>query len=452
MNESTTKPKRKLDYVNYLKVASGGMGFTLANLLVGSYLTFFCTDIFGVSQMAVAGLMLVTKIIDAVIDPLIGFIADQTKTRWGSYRPYLMFCAPLLGISLYVLFSSPDFSANMKVAFLYAAYIAYTVAFSLVAVTHQALVPIVGKDSVSRTILVSWKNVAVQIGRTLITTFALPMVEVLGGGQQGWARLGALIGVLVTLAYWNVAWGAKKYDQGSVSHKKPKINFLSELHMITKNKPLIRLFIAFGTDMLAQAAQMSVNVYFFKYVLNRMDLVSVIAFVSSITGVVSNLLLPVLTSKVGKKRLYLIMTTCSIIPMAILLAQPKTPDTVLIILMTLFGLVSTLMQGLSWAMLPDCVDYAQAITGSKANGFVSSTFMLCNQISMAIGSSAASFILGLVGFVANQDQTQVVLITIVAIRFGLPILGYIASLLAMRSYELTEDKCEEVRAKLNAPQ
>lgn len=95
--------KQKPDYLNFGKYAMGGVGFSMTNMIVLTYLTFFCTDIFGISSLTVAGLMLVTKVIDAVTDPIMGFIADQTRSKSGRYRPYLIYGSPILGVLIYLL-------------------------------------------------------------------------------------------------------------------------------------------------------------------------------------------------------------------------------------------------------------------------------------------------------------------------------------------------------------
>lgn len=447
--ESNLNSQKKTDYWNFVKYSVGGSGVSMTNMIVFAYLTFFCTDIFGISSFTVAGLMLVTRIIDAITDPIMGFIADQTRTKHGQYRPYLIYGTPVLGFTIYLLFSSPELSSSMKVVFIYVAYIAYSLAFTLVCIPYTALVPVVAKDSTERTMLVSWKNVVLQVGRLFITSFGLPIVEALGGGQTGWARYGALVGVLVTLCFWCVAWGTKSYDKVDVVVKRPKVNLLKEMQLITKNKPLLVLMIAFGTDMIANATLLAVDVYYFKYVLGRMDLVPITAMVLTGSGVIANMVVPFLNKKIDKKKLYWYGSLLSMIPLAILFIKPVVPTYALLVLIMLFGFISTIPSGLAWAMLPDCTDYAEYVTGVNGSGVVSSTFSFMNKLCMAIGGALASFLLGVVGFVPNEEQTKTVLFAIVLLRFGLPILGYIASLISMHFYELTDERNKEIRKALD---
>ncbi len=441
--------KTKHDYINFGKYAMGGVGFSMTNMIVLSYLTFFCTDFFGISSLTVAGLMLVTKVIDAVTDPIMGFIADQTRTKSGRYRPYLIYGSPVLGVLIYLLFSAPELSTAMKIVFIYAVYIAYSLAFTVVGIPFTSLVPVLAKDSTERTMVVSWKNVMIQVGRLFITSFALPIVELFGGGTKGWGRFGALVGVIITLCFWCVAWGLKKYDTIDLAVEKPKVNMLKEMHLITRNKPLLMLMLAFGTDMIANSALLAVNMYYFKYVLGRVDLVPITSVALTVTGVLSNLAIPYMTKKFGKKQLYWYGSLFSILPLAVLLVKPIVPSSALIVLITLFGLISTVPSALAWAMLPDCVDYAEYITGVKGNGVVSSTFSFMNKFCGAIGSFLASYLLGIFGFVANQSQTRNVILVIVFLRFGVPILGYIASLVSMYFYELTDERNLEIRRALD---
>lgn len=441
--------RKKPDYINFGKYSLGGVGFSMTNMIVMTYLTFFCTDIFGISSMTVAGLMLVTRVIDAITDPIMGVIADMTRSKMGKYRPYLIFGSPVLGVLIYLLFSAPDLSAMMKVVFIYVVYIAYSLAFTVVGIPFTALVPVLTKDPAERTMAVSWKNIMIQVGRLFITSFALPIVEAFGGGEVGWGRFGALVGVIITLCFWCVAWGLKPYDKIDLGGKRPEIHIRSHMKLITKNKPLLMLAIAFGTDMIANSAILAVNMYYFKYVLGREDLVPITSAALTITGVVANFAIPYLTRVIGKKRLYWWGSFLSILPLAVLFVKPVVPESALIVLIALFGLISTVPSSLAWAMLPDCVDYAQYKMGVDGNGFISSSFSFMNKLCSALGSFLVSFLLGLCGFVANREQTMIVIVMIVFLRFGTPILGYIASLISMHFYELTDEKYMEIRRELD---
>ena len=448
MNQKYEKAK----FSDVLKYSFGGMGSNLAFFLVMSYLTFFYTDIFGISSYVVATLMLVSRFIDAFTDPIMGMLGDNTRSKMGKYRPWIIFGAPVLGLLVFLLFTAPEMSATMKVVYAYVIYILYSLASTVVNIPYHALTPVISKDPQQRTVIVTWKQGMGTVSQFIITILALPLVELFGGGKQGWAIYGALIGILTTVSFWICAWGGKKYDKVDKTVSKEKFNFKENIQLITKNKPMLMLMIAFGTDVLANATYSAVNMYYFKYVLGRVDLVAPVATAILIGGIVSLPFLPFLSKLLGKKRLYWFGSLLSILPLAVMWIKPTAPVIILMSMMGAFGFMSRIPSNMGWAMLPECSDYAEWKYGKRGDGLLSSSLTFINKFGMAIGGFIASFFLGLVGFVANQDQSEVVLNMIVFLRFGMPILGYIASLISMHFYEITSEKYEEIRKDLDKRQ
>jgi len=446
-----TKKYQKAKFTDVFKYSFGGLGSNLAFFLVMSYLTFFYTDIFGIDPYAVSFLMLISRFIDAFTDPLMGMLGDHTKSKLGRFRPWIIFGAPVLGLLIFLLFTAPNLSPTMKVVYAYVVYIAYSLASTVVNIPYHALTPVLSQDPQQRTVIVSWKQGMGTVSQFIITILALPLVNLFGGGKQGWAIYGALVGILTTLSFWLCAWGGKPYDKCDMTEsKKEKTNFLKDLKLLIKNKPMLMLMIAFGTDVLANATYSAVNMYYFKYVLHREDLVPTVASAILWAGIVSIPLLPVLTKLLGKKKLYWLGSALSIIPLAVMLFMPTAGVAVLMTTMAVFGFISKIPGNLGWAMLPECSDYAEWKFGQRADGLMSSSLTFINKFGMAIGGFIATFFLGLVGFVANQEQPQEVQNMIVFLRFGMPIIGYIASLISMAFYEITTEKYNQIRADLDA--
>jgi len=440
----------KAKFLDIFKYSFGGLGSNLAFFLVMSYLTFFYTDIFGIDTMVVASLMLVSRFIDAFTDPLMGMLGDHTRSRMGKYRPWIIFGAPVLGILIFLLFTAPELSAGMKIVYAYVVYIAYSLASTVVNIPYHSLTPVLSEDPDQRTVIVSWKQGMGTVSQFVITIMALPLVNLFGGGRQGWAVYGALIGILTTVSFWICAWGGKEYDVCDMQAEKGSFNMLKDLKLLLHNKPMVMLMIAFGTDVLANATYSAVNMYYFKYVLGREDLVPKVASAILFAGIVSIPLLPILTKWFGKKRLYWFGSALSIIPLVVMWIRPTAPVAVLMSMMAMFGFISKIPSNLGWAMLPECSDYAEWKFGQRADGLMSSSLTFINKFGMAIGGFIASFFLGLVGFVPNQEQTTAVLGMISFLRFGMPVLGYIASLISMAFYEITSEKYVQIRSDLDA--
>ena len=210
------------------------------------------------------------------------------------------------------------------------------------------------------------------------------------------------------------------------------------------------LMIAFGTDVLANATYSAVNVYYFKYVLHREDLVAAASMAILVGGLVLLPFLPALSKKIGKKILYWIGSLFSIVPLVVTWFYPTPGVTVLMTAMAAYGVFARIPGNLGWAMLPECSDFAEWKFNKRVDGLMTSSLTFINKFGMALGGFIASFFLGLVGFVANQEQPQAVINMIVFLRFGMPVLGYVASLISMAFYELTETKYAQIRADLDA--
>lgn len=445
MNEKYAKAK----FTDVLKYSMGGMGSNLAFILVMSYLTFFYTDIFGIDTMVVAGLMLVSRFIDAFTDPLMGMLADNTKSKMGKYRPWIIIGAPVLGFLIFLLFTAPELSPTMKVVYAYVVYIAYSLASTVVNIPYHALTPVISQDPQQRTVIVAWKQGMGTIAQFVITILALPMVEAFGGGKQGWAIYGAFVAVMLTVSFWICAAGGKKYDHVDMSAPREKFELKETLRLLAGNKPMLMLMIAFGTDVLANATCSAVNMYYFKYVLDRVDLVPHVATATLVGGIIALPCMPILAKLFGKKRLYWLGSLFSIVPLVVMWLKPTAPVVILMSMMAAFGFISKMPGNLGWAMLPECSDYAQWKYGKRADGLLSSALTFINKFGMAIGGFIGSFFLGLVGFVANQEQGPAVINMIVFLRFGMPVIGYIASLISMHFYSITDEKYAEIRRDLD---
>lgn len=440
---------RKKNFSTGIKYALGGAGMSMPNNLIMSYLAFFWTDYFGLHPFTVAGLMLVSRFIDAVTDPIMGIIADRTKSRFGKYRPWIIFCAPLEGLVIFSLFCAPEMSAGGKTIYAYATYIAYSITSTMVTIPYNSIMPLLTKDPYNRTAINSMKSVVLQTGRLLITVMALPLVSWLGGGEKGWMFVGAITGIVVIILYWIVAWGCKPYDRGNIKIEREKMNLTTELKSVLKTKPLLCLMGSYGLILVSNSIFNSVNLYYFKYVLEKENLVPLIVGVNMAANVAAAMLLPKIVKKFGAKKAYWIGSLGCIISFIPLILTLKPGMNVLVVLMILFGFMSSIPECLAWCMIPECIDYAEwkfNLTG--ANGLIYSLLNFMTKCGMAIGSSATTFFMGIVGFAANQAQPESVIKMIVFLKFGAPILVYVSSILIMHFYEITPEKYSQISMEL----
>lgn len=442
---------RKSDIFKY---AFGGLGSNIPYALMMSYLTFFYTDVFGISSAAVAGLMLLARGIDAITDPIMGLVGDRTRSRFGKYRPWIMFGAPILGLTTFLVFFTPDMGPAMKVAYAYTTYILYSLASTVVNIPYHSLTPLLSKNPSQRTAIVASKQGMGVVANALVSVLAMPLVRVFGDGEKGWAIYAALMAITTTGSFLMCAWGGKRHDTAaaceSSANAENKLSVWEQLKLVVCNKPLIALLVAFGTDTFANASVSAVNVYYFAYVLHRKNLVAKSAAIMLITGALALLVVPPVAKRFGKKNVYVAGTVLSIIPLALMWMRPDASASFILVSLAILSFFSRIPSTLGWSMLTDCGDYAEWKYGHRGDGIVSASLTFINKLGMALGGSLASLVLGMVGYLAGAEQTPAVLSAIVFLRFGMPILGYVCSLAAMPFYELSTKRYGEILTDLNA--
>lgn len=444
---------RRASMLDIFKFSFNGLATNIPFVLLSSYLSYFYTDIFGLAPIVVSGILVGTKFIDAFIDPFIGMLNDATRSKMGRFRPWIIFCAPLLGISMWVVFTVPGWlEGDAKVIYAYVTYILYVVLSSLAIVPSNSSAALMTDDPQQRAVVISWKQ-GMGLIPQLLTAFALPLVKVLGGGSQGWSIYGAILGAAACISFWISAWGVKPYDtmdrlpqqqrEGKREH-----SALKELALAYKNKPLLILILVFFCSMAIFALSSSLNVYYFKYVLGHEDWVAAATSIQIVGGVAGVAATPFLVKTFGKKRLYQMTSAIAIVPNLIMMLVPSPELAFITGIFTAFQCASTITGTLGWAMLPDCIDYTEYRHHRRTDGLTTSSFQFTNQMGQALGAALPMVFLHAAGYVANQPQTAVVLGAISFMRWGLPALAYLISLIAISFYPLTDDRAAEISAEL----
>ncbi|MFV0465242.1 MAG: MFS transporter [Lachnospiraceae bacterium] len=433
---------QKAKFKDILMYGMGGVGSNIAFMLVMSYLMFFYTDFFGINAAAVGGLFLVSRFVDAITDPTMGVIADRSNGRFGKYRGWIMLGAPVLGISVALLFSAPAFSPAAKLVYVYVTYIFYSLISTVVNIPYHSLTPVLTEDPDQRTTIATTKQVLGQFGTVFVTVGAIPITTMLGGNAGAWQIYGILSGIMITLAFFVCAWGAKKYDRPISAGENvqiEKFNLNKQLSLIYKNKPRLKLMSAFGTDMVGFASANAVNADYFIYAVQRPDLLPVVGMFGLAVGLPVSLLIPMLSKIFGKKRLFM---TGSIVLMFLstsLIFIPFDNINLILIQAVLVAGFAPFTGVVGWAILADCVDYGEWVTGERGAGTISSQLTFINKLGMAIGGLLVGVLLANIGYVANQAQAAETLRGIVYIKALFPAVGYLCSIISMSFYPITKE-------------
>jgi sugar (glycoside-pentoside-hexuronide) transporter len=420
----------------------GGFGSNLLFTLTTSFLMFFYTDIFKISPLAVGTVFLIVRVIDAILDPFLGMLADRTKSKWGKYRPWLLFGSPLLAMMTLLLFTAPDLSPSGKIFYAIAVYVGYSFVSSIVNIPYHALTPVLSKDPSQRTVIATGKQLMGAIGTLTVSGAALPLIALFGSGQKGWFFATIAFSVFGIISYWICAYGAKGHDNQKVNedshsnHAHPPLK--EQLKLVSKNGPLIALLIAGFANMIAVIVNSATAVYYWQYNVGRPDLYSQLFIWGTLLSIPAFLSIPYFCKKFGKKNVFIFSCFISILPLVALLMTPYENVTLIFTLSVLVKVLGPLAGVLPWIMIADCVDYGKWKTGINGSATIHSMMLFTNKFAAAVGGILSGALLGAAGYIAGQQQSAETLQMISYLYFLAPTIGFIVSIIAFRFYRITE--------------
>lgn len=427
-----------------------GIGEIALNFLVAgmsNYLLFFYTDVFGITAGAAGLVMLLGRIWDAANDPIMGIIGDRTQTRWGKYRPYVLFGAAPAAIVTVLTFTTPPFSVSGKLIWAYITYFAWCAAFTVVAVPYNALMANLTTDSQERSSLSAIKTIFAVLGSLLVVVLAKPMTESLGSSLQSGYTI--TFGIFSTLAFiLFVICFALTRERVDLSAQ-TQTNFFNkdQFKALVNNRPLITLTLFFLFFQIAFSLFRTVDLYFFKYVLERGNLYSIAMLAAHICAVAGMVSMPFFVKRFDKKKTAL--WSCAIgclffLPMYFIPGNV----TVALACIALTYLILSIPYALFFGILPDTVEYGQWKSGIRAAALIVSVFTFTQKLGMALSAVLAGKVLDYVGYVPDQAQTATALHGILMLRTIIPMALVVVGALFFLLYNLDREKHQEILNEL----
>lgn len=438
----------------YVKIRPGekaaygfwGFGSDLVFQTITIYLTFFYTDIFGISTAQVAALFLAARVWDAINDPLMGAICEKLHFKMGKYRSWMFYLAIPYGISTVLCFTTPG-SPAVKVAFAWITYIVFGMLFTGMIIPATSLSSSMTQDPVERTSLNSFRMFCSQLGGVVCAILVPYLAGHLGATPaQGYQFAMAILSVVMVVSFMVAAKVCKERVPETISKVPFRIKDIFE--QFTKNKPLLILFVLFLCSYTYNIMVSSVGTYYVTYNMNRSDLMGIWSLTQILPSLFPLLFVPAMVKKIGKKNVALIGAGISLIGMLIFYF---TPDTLFIPLFIGKGLGSFgfgIALGILWSTLPDTVEYGEYTTGRRCGGVVYSLASFSIKISLTIAGIVPTMILSAVNYVPNGIQTESCLSAIKALNSLIPAIFLLIGIFVFSRYSLTEEKFEEIVLEL----
>jgi len=403
--------------------------------MVGFWLLFFYTDVYGISAAAAGTIMLIARFWDMAIDPVIGVLSDRTNTRWGKFRPYILFAAIPYAVLAILTFTKPHFGETGKILYAGATYILLMTAYASINLPYSALGAVMTDDTYERAGLNTYRFIAGFTGQFVVTGLALTLAEFFGGGDkaQGFQYTVFLFAGL-SLIFFFITF---KTTKERVHPPKEQVNSLKEdVKNLFKNKAWIVLALVGIISFIMFAMQNAGIAYYFKYYLGRENNVQLFNVIGTVALIVALPLSKPLAKRFGNKNVFIGSSLISgLFFMLIYLPGVSNLTTIYI-----FNIIAKMAYApavpLLWTMIADSADYGEWTTGRRSTGLYFSAAVFAQKAGWGLGAAIAGWILAASSFIPNVVQNDTAITGIKLMVSVIPGILYMSCALFMIFYNI----------------
>ena len=435
-----------------------GLGDTASNFFFQTFnifLLYYYTDVFGLSAAAVGTMFFVTKLWDAVNDPLIGVIADRTQTRFGKFRPYILWMAIPYGAMGYLMFAGPEFDDTGRLIYAWVTYSLMMMLYTAINVPYSALMGVITPLSSERTILSSFRFVGAFGGTLLISMLVRPMVQYFGVEDEadGFRTTMAIFAVVSIGLFWTTFALTR---ERVVSPPEETVSVRNDLKILIKTKPWIVLFFAGILTLASVALKSAVTIHYFKYyvlddnsafiwIFDKTTFFMTLNAVALILGVCCT---KFLNDRFEKKLLLIALSLGSALAGAALFFVPPDQYWTMLAVSCMGAIIAGPTAPLVWAMYGDVADYSEWRFNRRMTGLVFSASMFAQKFGLTIGAGLSGWLLAYFGYMANMSQNEDSLMGIRLLFTFIPAAVALLNVLVLTFYNLTDKQVAEIEQAL----
>ena len=447
--DNATHSGSKLPLSVKLGFGIGDLGGNLFFTAMGFYSLIYLTDTVGLGASLAGIAILIGKFWDAVTDPMMGYISDRTRSRWGRRRPYLLFGALPLLLAMWYFFSAPDYTSAQTAGFLWATFALclLNTAYTVVNIPYGSLTPEITKDYQERTSLNGFRFSFAVIGTILGAAVVIPIVNLAGNPHTGYSLVGLLFGVIMAATILTTFFSVRE-----ASHKdepRPKTKFFETFLVVFKNKTYMRLVAVYTLNLTGITFVQTMLVYYFKYIYKN-EAMTTIALLLLLGVAMLCVPLSVLVAKrIGKKRTYQLALGILVVSCLAIFFFAHTLGMIFTFCVMVFAGVGI---GFGYvppfAMLPDVVEVDAIQTKSRKEGAYYGMWTFFSKIGVALAAALSGIFLGFAKFVPNVvDQAGSALFTIRLMIGPAPALIFLLGILLIQPYPLDEQHYDAILAE-----
>ena len=427
------------------------------------YLPFFYSNIFGLSLTDAATLLLITKLWDAISDPIMGIIADRTNTKWGKYRPYLLWVAAPFAIIGVLTFTTPAFGYSGKLVWAYTTYILMMTTYTAINVPYGAMLGVVSEDSKEKTVFSSYRMFFAYGGSFVALAIFEPLCNLFGATNletqsDGWMFAMVVVGAICMLLFLGSFFMTKEHVKPVIKHEKGSVG--KDLKNLVSNAPWWILLGVAISVLLFNSIRGGAAAYYFKDFIGQGVLFSNVLFTCALflaVGEIANMLGVVLavpfSNRIGKKATYILAMVVAAILSVIFFFVPATASGfwIMLALQTVISIAAGITFPLLWSMYADVADYSEYKHNRASTGLIFSSSSMAQKFGAAFGSFLILMLLD--SFQYSTDaavvQTDEAIFGLKMLMSVIPAAACVLAVLAMLFYPLTEKKIVYVVSELD---
>ena len=448
----------------------GDMSSSMFWKLFGAYLMLFYTDVFGISAAVVGTMFAVTRVWDSFFDPVVGAFADRTSSRWGRFRPYLLFLAVPFGLIGVITFLTPPFDNTGKIIYAYVTYALMMMVYSAINVPYASLLGVMSPDPSHRNTLATYRMTFAYLGSFIALLLFMPLVNAFGGGnvngptrlwftapQFGWFMAVVVIAAICVVLFL-ACFALTKERVEPIKHEKTSLK--TDFRDLVHNKPWWILLGAGVSSLVFNSIRDGATVYYFKYYVDETAVgnISILGLPFVLSGIylgvgqaaniVGVILAAPVSNRIGKRNTFISSMALATVLSVIFFWFNKDQLYLIFVFQILISICAGSIFPLLWSMYADCADYSELRTGNRATGLIFSSSSMSQKFGWAFGSAITGWMLAQFGFKANAVQSAETIQGIKMFLSILPAVGALLSLVFIYFYPLSESKMKKITAEL----
>lgn len=430
-----------------------GLGDAASHIVFDSsvaILAYFYTNIYGLPPAVMGTLFLVVRVLDAITDPIMGAIADQTKSRWGRFRPWLLIICVPFAVSCVLVYSTPNFEQTGKIVYAVVAYIFMTLMYTAINIPYCSLGAAITADPRENLSLQSWRFAVAPIGGAMGTALILPLADLIASGDRAsgmqWAMgIFGVIGCIMFLICFMTT------RERITPVKEENLNILRDVRILMKNDQWCVLSVYNLAMLCGVVVRGGLLVYFVQYILHQgSSIISIFMLATTIAAVIGSLMAKYIGSWMCKIRASVWINVLSALFGLLFLVLPTEYWMPAFIVHVVLNILQGINAPLQWSMITDANNYGEWKTQRRITGMNVAANIFIIKLGVAIGGALTGWGLAFYGYQAGVEQQSAEAVRGVLILFTvLPAIFYLITAISIRYYRLTEDRMNHIVADLS---